>query len=242
MLSYVNKENFMENRKYKVKRDNIYVGEVVRTDKIYRYEGDSDFFNTKPGQLKTGGWFHYRSMLFVPNEDRLSNDLLYTSPSYPILNVTDDETCLGLGEKSIVIKDACNLAELLEYFGYNKDLTFEDIMRIRKTFFTGSFGMDNCELFGWKESQPEDCRYFKNGVEITDPEELEIIIEQERRKQQAGHRSFIGVSESVLSREYWNILDKMGDNSLMDATIWHEKMNAFAPHKQEGPIRKLTRF
>ena len=38
------------------------------------------------------------------NEDKLSNDLLYRSPNYPILNVTDDETCLNLGENSIVIK------------------------------------------------------------------------------------------------------------------------------------------
>ena len=232
----------MENKKYKVNRDNIYVGEVVRTDRIYRYEGDTDFFRTKPGQLDTGSWFSYRSMLFIPNEEKLSNDLLYQSPSYPILNVTDDETCFSLGEKSIVIKDACNLAALLEYFGYNKDLTFEDIMRIRKTFFTGRFAMDNCELFGWKESKPEDYTYYKNGVEVTDPKELKRRIAQERRSQQAGHRSFTGVSESVLPREYWDVLDKMGDNDLMHAIEWHEKMNAFAPHKQEGPVKKLTRF
>lgn len=232
----------MENRKYKVSRNNIYVGEVVRTDRIYRYEGDNDLFRTKPGQLDTESWFSYRSMLFVPNEEKLSNDLLYRSPSYPILNVTDDETCLGLGEKSIVIKGACNLAALLEYFGYNKDLTFEDIMRIRKTFFTGRFAMDNCELFGWKETKPEDWTYYKNGVEVTDPKELKRRIAQERRSQQAGHRSFTGVSESVLPREYWDVLDKMGDNDLMHAIKWNEKMNAFAPDKQEGPIKKLTRF
>lgn len=23
----------------------------------------------------------------------------------------------------------------------------------------------------------------------------------------------------------------------MDAILWHERMNAFAPHKQEGPIK-----
>lgn len=232
----------MENRKYMVNRDNIYVGEVVRTNRIYRYEGDTDLFRTKPGQLSTGGRFPYRSMLFVPNEEKLSNDLLYRSPSYPILNVTDDETCLGLGEKSIVIKDACNLAVLLEYFGYNKDLTFEDIMRIRKTFFTGRFAKDNCELFGWKEIQPEDCTYYKNDVEITDLKELKRIIAKEKRAQQAGHRSFIGISESVLPREYWDVLDEMGDNDLMYALEWHEKMNAFAPHKQEGPVKKLKRF
>ena len=232
----------MENRKYKVSRNNIYVGEVVRTDRIYRYEGDNDLFRTKPGQLDTESWFSYRSMLFVPNEEKLSNDLLYRSPSYPILNVTDDETCLGLGEKSIVIKGACNLAALLEYFGYNKDLTFEDIMRIRKTFFTGRFAMDNCKLFGWKETKPEDWTYYKNGVEVTDPKELKRRIAQERRSQQAGHRSFTGVSESVLPREYWDVLDKMGDNDLMQAIKWNEKMNAFAPDKQEGPVKKLTRF
>lgn len=232
----------MENRKYKVSRNNIYVGEVVRTDRIYRYEGDNDLFHTKPGQLDTESWFSYRSMLFVPNEEKLSNDLLYRSPSYPILNVTDDETCLDLGEKSIVIKGACNLAALLEYFGYNKDLTFEDIMRIRKTFFTGRFAMDNCELFGWKETKPEDWTYYKNGVEVTDPKELKRRIAQERRSQQAGHRSFTGVSESVLPREYWDVLDKMGDNDLMHAIKWNEKMNAFAPDKQEGPVKKLTRF
>ena len=232
----------MENKKYKVSRNNIYVGEVVRTDRIYRYEGDNDLFRTKPGQLDTESWFYYRSMLFVPNEEKLSNDLLYRSPSYPILNVTDDETCLDLGEKSIVIKGACNLAALLEYFGYNKDLTFEDIMRIRKTFFTGRFAMDNCELFGWKETKPEDWTYYKNGVEVTDPKELKRRIAQERRSQQAGHRSFTGVSESVLPREYWDVLDKMGDNDLMHAIKWNEKMNAFAPDKQEGPIKKLTRF
>ena len=46
----------MENKKYVVCRDNIYVGEVVRTDSIYRYEGDVNFFRTNPGQLSTGSW------------------------------------------------------------------------------------------------------------------------------------------------------------------------------------------
>ncbi len=232
----------MENRKYKVSRDDIYVGEVVRTDRVYRYEGDRDFFRTKPGQLSTGSWFSYRSMLFVPNEEKVSNDLLYRSPSYPILNVTDDESCLSLGEKSIVIKDACNLAALLEYFGYNKDLNYEDIMRIRKTFFTGRFAKDNCELFGWKEVQPEDYTYYEKGVKINDPLKLEKLIAREKRSQQAGHRSFFGVSESVLSREYWDVLDDRGDNNLVDVIQWHKKIDAFEPDEQEGPIKKLTRF
>ena len=113
------------------------------------------------------------SIIPVINEDKLSNDLLYQSPNYPILNVTDDETCLNLGDNSIVIKDACNLAALLEYFGYKKDLTFEDIMKIRKTFFTGRFAKDNCQLFGWKETMAEDVTFYTNGVEVNNPKELE---------------------------------------------------------------------
>lgn len=232
----------MENRKYKVSRDNIYVGEVVRTDSIYRYEGEEDFFRTKPGQLSTGPWRSYRSMLFVPNENKLSNDLLYRSPNYPILNVTDDETCLNLEENSIVITDACNLSVLLEYFGYKKDLTYEDIMEIRKTFFTGRFAKDNCQLFGWKEIMAEDVTFYVNGEEVTNPIQLGLRRRQFRAEQQAGHRMFYGVSESPLPREYWEVLDKRGNNTLMDAIQWHEKMDAFAPHKQEGPIKKLTRF
>ncbi len=232
----------MENGKYTVNRDNIYVGKVVRTDRIYRHEGNAVFFHSKFGQLETGNWLSYRSMLFVPNEKKFSNDLLYQSPSYPILNITDDETCLNLGEKSVVIKEACNLALLLEYFGYDKILNFEDILRIRKNFFNGKFAMDNCELFGYKETKPEDLTYYKNGIEITDPRELKGVITQERKSQQAGHRSFTGVSEGILPREYWDVLNEMGDNDFMHAIEWHEKINAFAPHKQEGPIKKLAKI
>ena len=233
----------MENKKYVVCRDNIYVGEVVRTDSIYRQEGDDNFFRTKPGQLSTGSWRSYRSMLFVPSENKLSNDLLYRSPNYPILNVTEDETCLNLRENSIVIKDACNLAALLEYFGYKKDLTFEDIMKIRKIFFTGRFAKDHCQLFGWRETMAEDVTFYANGEEVTNPKELERRRRQFRAEQQVGHRMLSGVSESPLPREYWDVLDDRGDNTLIDVIErWDEKINAFAPHKQEGPIKKLTRF
>lgn len=233
----------MENKKYVVCRDNIYVGEVVKTNSIYRYDGDDNSFRTKSGRLSVNSWRSYRSMLFIPNENKLSNDLLYRTPNYPILNVTDDETCLNLGKNSIVIKDACNLATLLEYFGYKKDLTYEDIMKIRKTFFTGRFAKDNCQLFGWKETMAEDLTFYINGEVVTNPRELERSRRQFRAEQQAGHRTFTGVSESPLPREYWDILDGRGDNSFMDVIEgWNEKMNAFAPHKEEGPVKRLKRF
>ena len=233
----------MENRKYVVCRDDIYDGEVVRTSNIYRYEGDRDFFGTKPSQLSTGSSRSFRSMLFVPDENNLSNDLLYRTPAYPILNVTDDETCLNLGENSIVIKDACNLAVLLEYFGYKKDLTYADIMKIRKTFFTGRFAKDNCELFGWKETMAEDVIFYSNGEKVTNLRDLERRRREFRAEQRAGHRMFSGVSECPLPREYWDVLDDRGDNRLIDVIEhWNEKMNAFAPHKEEGLVKRLKRF
>jgi len=233
----------MENKKYVVCRDNIYVGELVRTDSIYRYEGEDDFFRIKPGQLSTGSWRSYRSMLFVPNEDKLSNDLLYRTPNYPILNVTDDQTCLNLGENSIVIKDACNLATLLEYFGYKKDLTYEDIIKIRRTFFTGNFAENNCELFGYKETMAEDLTFYDKGEKVTNPIALAKRRMQYRLDQLAGHRMFSGVAESPLPSEYWDVLDERGNNSFMDVIEgWDEKMNAFAPHKEEDPVKRLKRF
>lgn len=229
----------MENRNYKVNRDNVYVGEVVRADNIYRSNEGNNFLRNKPGMLDTDSWFSYRSMLFVPNEEKLSDDLLYRSPNYPILNVTDDNICLALAKNSCVIKDACNLAALLEYFGYNKDLTFEDILEIRKKFFTGRFAKDNCELFGYRETMAEDVTFFAYGKEVTDPKELERRRREFRALQQAGHRSFSGIYEHVLPSEYWDVLDDRGDNSLIDAINWHEKMNAFTPAIEEGPIKRL---
>ncbi len=233
----------MNNRKYTVCRDNIYIGEVVKTSKIYRYEGKTNLFRTQPGQLNESSWFSYRSMLFVPTEEKLSNDLLYQSPSYPILNITDDDTCLHLKE-SVVIKDACNLSALLTYFGYKKELSYEDILKIRKTFFTGKFAMDNCELFGWKEITAEDVKFYAHGKEITDPKELAKQRRKFRIQKQQGHRSFTcnGTSESILPSEYFDVLDRRGDNTLMDAITWHKNIDAFAPHKEEGPVKKLTRF
>lgn len=225
----------MENKEYKVSRNDIYIGEVVSTDRIYRYKGDTTLLNTKPGQLYTGGYFSYRSMLFVPNEDKLSNDLLYQSPNYPILNITDDEICLGLGEKSIVIKDAYNLAALLEYFGYNKVLTFEDIIRIRKTFFTGRFGMDNSELFGMEEFIPTSFKPYKDGIEIQDKEEIYALYKKSLCL--GSERHFSSIPNNVLPRELMNILDARGRSNYGDTLG-----DIFEPNKQEGPIRKLARF
>ena len=226
----------MENKKYVVCRDDIYVGELVRTNKIYRYTGDCDFFGTKPGQLTTCVWKSFKSMLFVPNENKLSNDLLYNTSNYPILNVTDDETCLNLGRASIIVNEAYNLAVLLEYFGYKKNLTYEDIMKIRKTFFTGRFGKDNSKLFGMEEFIPS--RFMQN---ITDPDKRYELYKKSIRL--GSERHFGSIPTNELPRELMNILDNRRNNSLIDRICgFDEKINAFTPHQEEGPVKRLKKL
>lgn len=233
----------MVSRNYKVCRDNIYVGAVVRTDRVYRYEGEDDFFMTSPGQLDTGSYRPLRTMLFVPDKNNFANDLLYDSPNYTALNVTDDQISLAVNKETILLKDNYNLAELLKYFGYAEELGYKDIMEIRKRFFTGHFAMDNCELFGWKEDMPKDWTYRIKGKVVTNPLKLRLLWLKMEIERRMGHRSFGGISENVLDRKLWDVLDKMGDNSLMDVLDgFDERMNAFKPHKEEGCILKLAKF
>lgn len=231
----------MENRNYRVKRNDVCVGEVIKTSDIYRYTGESELYDLKQNNLYVHSWISCRSMLFVIDAERRATDLLYQSPTYPILNVTDDDVCLSLGDGAIVIQDAHNLEMLLAYFGYGENLSYKDILRIRRKFFTGHFAMDNCELFGWDETKPKDLEFYSEGQKISDPKKLLELRNQFEAERQAGHRLFGKATTGILPDDYW-VIDDLGDKTLLDAIHWHEKMNAFAPHKEEGMVRKLKRF
>ena len=113
----------------------------------------------------------------------------------------------------------------------------------KKFFFTGKSAKDNCELFGYKEIKPEDWTYYQNGVKVTKPKELKRRIAQERIFRWAGHRSFTtDFSGSVLPKEYFDILDDMGDNDFMHVIMGLKRMNAFAPSKQEGSVKKINKI
>jgi len=211
----------MENKKYLVCRDDICVGEVIRTNSgVYRYEGEGYLFRIKSGQLTVDSWKSYRSMLFVPNDNKLSNDLLYDCPSYPIFNVTYDEVCLKLPENSVAIQDSYNLSGLLEYFGYGRYLTIEDIVKIRNMFFTGRFGMDNSRLFGMKEFIPDS--FEPNITDQNDRYEL-----YKMSVNLGSERQFGSISTNELPRELMSILDIRG-------------ISGFEAPQEEGPIKKLT--
>lgn len=229
----------MKKRDYEIYRDEIMAGEVVKPQELH---WGRECFGEEENKLYTNSWRPYRSMLFVPTEDKFANDLLYQSPNYPVLNLTDPNTCLKFGDGAVV-KDAFYLGPLLQFFGYDEVLGYKDILRIRKTFFTGRFAKDNCELFGYKETKPEDLTYYRNGKEITDPKELKKRIAEERKSQKNGHRMFSGVYSSPLSSDYFDRLDDLGDATLYEVlNDYKDKLNAFAPSLHEGPVKKLTRF
>ena len=190
----------MNNIDYKINRDDIYVGEVVEASSVCKYKAEE--------QLDVRSYRHYRSMLFVVNENKLSDDLLYNSPNYPILNITDDDICLNLKDNSIVIKDAISLSSLLKYFGYDEYLTIEDIKNIKKEFFTGCFAKDNCELFGYKETKAEDVEFYDFSGNLLKGKDLERMRKQYKLEQKIGYRSFHKPNKGILNEQYFDVLDE----------------------------------
>ena len=213
----------MENRKYKVFRDNIYVGQLIKANKIYRYDGYNPPLDIKAGTILSEEKQIIRTILFVPDEKKLANDLLYNSPSYPILNITPDETCLKLGESSFVLSYNTNLSPILKFLGFNEELTYQDILVIRKTLFNDHWVLDNCELFGYKEDIPKNWKKLKKLL---------------------GYREFSKFTNShPLDDKYFFVLDDLGDPTVKDIRFGnYHSFDPFIPHKQEGPIKKLNRF
>ena len=115
-------------------------------------------------------------------------------------------------------------------------LTYEDIMKIRRTFFTGRFGKDNSKLFGMEEFIPS--RFMPN---ITDPDKRYELYK--RSVSLGSERQFGSISTNELPRELMHILDERGNNSFMDVIDgFDEKIDTFTPHQEEGPVKRLKRF
>ena len=229
----------MKSRKYKVCRDNVYVGQLGSTDGIYENSFYSNWF---PQRLIVNNWKALRSILFTV-EDGLANDLLYNSPNYPILNISDDDSILNSENIDMIIQNVNNISLLLEYFKYSKNLTIDDIIKIRKTFFTGRFAKDNCELFGYRELKPDKMRFFIDGKEVLNNDELEEERKKYRFKHGLNNRIFVPDGNELLPMEYFKIIDFYGDERCLDCGVsFVLKRDAFIPDREEGPIKKLKRF
>ena len=136
--------NTMIKNNYIVSRDSVYIGTIIKTEIINLRR---DFHSNR---LRVFRACKLRNIIFTPNTFGYARDLLYSSPSYPILNSTNDRD-LEKKDEIILIDEVYNLGELLNYLGYGYYLSYEDILKIRKTLFNGKFTKLNSNLFGWQE-------------------------------------------------------------------------------------------
>ena len=128
-------ESKMTNKNYVIQRKDVNVGTLVLTSEIERWKG-INYDTLKKGDMVIGAYQKCRSMLFKIDENLFTNDLLFDSPSYPILGITSDEYCLSLnGRNHYIISKSWNLEELLGALGYTKELTYGDIKDIRRLLF-----------------------------------------------------------------------------------------------------------
>ena len=221
----------MEEHTNTIKRDKLYVGELVIP---HEYQLKDN------GEIVVYTYDNCRNILFSLDENEMASDVLYETPNYPVVNITNPTKYI---DSDMVIKDAICLDELLKYFGYPEELTKEDINKIRDTFFTGSFGLDNAKLFGYHELNAEDITFYGSDKRmITNPVLLEGKRENFRRMQQMGYRMIEYVGNEILSPKYYSMLDKKANNSVYDYICGYvESIDSFAPTKKEGHKKVLKK-
>lgn len=129
----------MINKMYRISRDDIYVGQVVKGEGLVRNHLDHDYLGIKAGELGVIQPRALRSILFSPSRENFAVDLLYDSPLYPVLNMTNDEVCMAYYKDSILVDRAVNLGEILAYYKFEQNLVFEEVQQIRRAFFGGGF-------------------------------------------------------------------------------------------------------
>lgn len=137
----------LETRNYEIKRNAIYAGELgmfnvndsfigksIRCYSSYNaqmFGYSNDLYRIKEGDYFIHDFHPLRSILFCLNENNFSNDLLYNSPGYPILNVTDIQLIEKKydNENAIIIRYARNLSSLLTFYDFPEFLTYKDIRK-----------------------------------------------------------------------------------------------------------------
>lgn len=233
---------------YTVKRDDICVGKVITEFEISEKKD-----NLNGQEITIGSSYSYRNMLFIKDYDNYSEDLLYTSPKYPIFTSDNVDVCL---KHNIIIKQAHNISRLLRYFDYPAEMTFLDVIAMRNRLFNGKFPIENADSFGLMELDAKHQTYYDlKGNIITDPTLLKPLIKQRERMRAFGQYyefinsdDFDGLTQEqiervILPKEYFDILREHGDHSLYDVMCgYEERINSFKPNKAEGPIRSLKKY
>lgn len=130
-----------------IKRDSVCIGQVVKLNTV----------KIKDNKFIPDIYSVYRSILFTIDDDGLSNDLIYDSPKYAVLNYTDNdiywsnmlkETKHRDFDLKVVVINSLNIGILLKKLGFNEQLTKSDIDYIKRVVFNKKILEDKCYQFG----------------------------------------------------------------------------------------------
>lgn len=160
----------METTNYKVDRDKIYVGPVVKINnpgeseiypegimkpspclqKFSKECNDAQSFMYDQRPMVDFGIIHpfvfERRMFFILDETRKANDLLYCSPHYPVSLISLPEDCLT-ANIAIAGTSTYKMDKILQYFHYPKVMNYEDVLKMQE-IFTFDFKLIHSESFG----------------------------------------------------------------------------------------------
>lgn len=214
---------------YRVTRNSIYVGSVVKLKNGSKLTDDLSIVNCEK----------YRTILFSKNEDNNAVDLLYKSPLYPIFGYNDN-----IDQDSLFVTGACSLEEILEFYGFNYLLYYDDAISIKNIYFSDTFLKHNLRLFGiTKKFVDETCVYPKDKDNDDFYIKLKFIVKSicseldENGKVSFSHLYQSGklpveIIDAILeARE----LSKYQTNK----KSFISKCDSFTPVKEEGIIKKL---
>lgn len=241
----------MKNIRYKVDRDNVHVGTIVKAKYVDTIDPDAARILDLPeNYLVAREWKHVRtSALFVPDENMRMNDLLNDSPAYKIVNITPELQNPDEAKKKeyneIMVNYPYNISELLAYLGYAKELTYGDILKIREVIFGPYFYAQFCELFGYREACSSEVQFLVGDKLVEDPKELEKRMREFDRRREMGDRGFAGVYESPLDYHYFELLQKHSDKKRTKYVLGNfcitQTRDTFAPNtKEEKDVKKLS--
>lgn len=208
----------MKDKHYKVFRDKLYIGRIVVTDKVrpvydFNDHGIKEKEIKEDSHLIAPSYYPYRTIFFTLDENNLANDLLYNSPAYPILNMTDNSYFEKHKDETItLVDDVVAIGPILKYFHYGLVLRYEDILYIKKVFFSGNYFKTYSELFGYQKVTKEN------------------------------EETFTYVGNETFPHEYFATISKLENHSLKDVLSGdYSKMNSFRPPLNEHKVRRLKK-
>lgn len=187
----------MFGKKFVIERKNVYAGEVVEAID----DNTTTFFNYKKNEelneqtLNDSDYKFYcgiplRGMLFTIDADGLAEDLLYSTPKYPITNVLPKVDVEG----NIIVNHFINLDLLLKYLKYGELLTRNDLKAINRLLISHEkwlnknmhlFGLHKLGLDGYCREDNEIIPYdiydnlrWVNRPEFHTPQKVEQTVQQ----------------------------------------------------------------